>query len=438
MGRVGKAAGYLIAMALLVVLFLVPTMIVGKTWLVWSVFWGYVEGLENLTGINYYILTALALMMLVPYYVGTAMLFSFRGLVSRRRRYTGAAILLAMAVGYNLSLYYITKEMAFAFSGGSAQKWYALTPDGVKYYNRPGFDTTYGIPVQPVTPEIISKLKLLEKGEFKPIDPAQKPLFNPITGQPQVWYYKYPEGWFEFYDKPGFHPVTGTPLKPVTEQVYFEWRKTQKVKLTEDVVTKPQKVKPPEDVVKKPQKVKPSEDVVKELRSGIAPPYVDPPVTTTTAVPLRSGTYPVGREFTEGTGVGVGRVHLYNIEIVDKNLLKFNFDFNWETGFDSPVDIYLDNPVHTAFLVDRIGRQHPLVQTTEVSAERPIRVSPKSSKRFTLTFSFPSDMESFKYQATLLMRIAPLDPSGTVQVFPDIQSRLHIRDSKEINLKDFR
>ncbi|MBU4372704.1 MAG: hypothetical protein KKH02_06940 [Proteobacteria bacterium] len=426
MGKVGKAAGFLIAMVLLVVLFVVPTMIVAKTWLVWSVFWGYVEGLENLTGINHYILTALALIMLVPYYIGTDMLFSFRGLVSQRRRYTGAAILLVMAVGYNLSLYYVTKEMAFAFSGGAVQKWYAVTPEGVKYYNRPGFDTTYGIPVQPVTPEVIPKLKLLEKGEFKPIDPAQKPLFNPITGQPQVWYYKYPEGWFEFYDKPGFHPVTGTLLKPVTEQVYFEWRKTQKVKTPEGVVREPQRVKPPEDVVKEP-------------RSDTKPPYVDPPVTTTAVVQPRSGIYPVGREFKEMTGIGTGIVHLYNIEIIDGRLLRFSFDFSWEipSWNSNPVDVYLDNPVDTTFLLDRLGRQHPLVQTAEISAERPMGVSPRSSKRFTMTFSFPSDMESFKYQAILLVKIKDLLGTGMGSIMSD-QFRLHIRAEKEIKLTDFR
>ena len=36
------------------------------------------------------------------------------------------------AVIYNLSIYWGTKETAFAFSTGAAQKWYALTPEGVK------------------------------------------------------------------------------------------------------------------------------------------------------------------------------------------------------------------------------------------------------------------------------------------------------------------
>ncbi|HLE18620.1 MAG TPA: hypothetical protein VI728_10095, partial [Syntrophales bacterium] len=80
--------------------------------------------------------------------------------------------------------------------------------------------------------------------------------------------------------------------------------------------------------------------------------------------------------------------------------------------------------------LDRLGRQHPLVQTTEISAERSIRVSAGSLKRFTLTFSFPSKMESFKYQAIVLMRI--------VRIGETIERRIHIRDNKEINLADFR
>jgi len=195
-------------------------------WMIWRVYSGYVETVSNLTGLNRYLVTAGALLMFVPFYYGATQLLSF----SRRKRYIGGAILMVLAVLYNLSLYQVTKEMSFAFSGGAPQKWYALTPEGVKFYDRPGVDTTYGIPLKPVTPEVIRKLKLLQQGEFKPIDPSRATFFNPITGEAQVWYYKYPDGSLEFYDKPGFHPVTGTPLQPVTQEVYFEWGKTQKSK----------------------------------------------------------------------------------------------------------------------------------------------------------------------------------------------------------------
>lgn len=156
--------------------------------------------------------------------------------------------------------------------------------------------------------------------------------------------------------------------------------------------------------------------------------FVESSGTTTAAVPPGKGIHPVGREFFVGTGVGVGRVHLFNIEIVGGNVLRFNLDFNWDTPFGSPVDVSLDNPVDTTFLVDNLGRQHPLVQATGISSDRPIRVPPQSSKRFTLTFPFPPEMESFKYQAVLLMR----------KVDDDRQYRLHIRTEKTINLTDFR
>jgi hypothetical protein len=75
MGKVRKALGLLILLALLVVLFVLPTMMLAKTWLIWRVFWGYVEGASNLTGLNQYLVTALALVMLVPFYFGADMLF---------------------------------------------------------------------------------------------------------------------------------------------------------------------------------------------------------------------------------------------------------------------------------------------------------------------------------------------------------------------------
>jgi hypothetical protein len=227
MNKLGKVTVIVGALAVLIILFIVPTMLVVKSFKIWNAYWGYVETMSDLTGLNRYLVTAGALLMFVPFFIGADMLFSVRSFRSRRTRYTGAGILLVLAAGYNVSLYYVTKDVSFAFVGGAPQKWYALTPEGVKFYDRPGVDPNYGIPLKPVTPEVVRKLRLLEKGEFKPIDPARATFFNPITGEPQVWYYKYPDGTLEFYDKPGFHPVTGTPLQPVTQQIYFEWKKSR-------------------------------------------------------------------------------------------------------------------------------------------------------------------------------------------------------------------
>ncbi|MEM4188345.1 MAG: hypothetical protein QXN56_04200, partial [Candidatus Hadarchaeum sp.] len=127
---------------------------------------------------------------------------------------------------WNVSLYALTRQQFFAFKEGTVLKWYALTPEGPKFFDRPGVDPVYGIPLKPVTPDVVRQLKLVEKGEFKPIDPRRAPLFNPITGEPQAWYYRHPDGTYEFYDKPGFHPLTGVPLQPVTHEAFFEWQES--------------------------------------------------------------------------------------------------------------------------------------------------------------------------------------------------------------------
>jgi len=185
----------------------------------------YVTSIYGLTGINKYLVKASVALVFIPFVWGLSLIFSLR----RKRRYLGYIILTILFIGYNLSLYQVTKSPFFSFSKGEVLKWYALTPEGVRYFDGPGIEPTYGISLKPVTPDIVAKLKALEKGGFNPVKPSQGTVwFNPITGQPQIWYYKYPDGGFDFYDKPGYHPVTGEPLTPVTKQIYFEWRENIK------------------------------------------------------------------------------------------------------------------------------------------------------------------------------------------------------------------
>jgi PEGA domain-containing protein len=225
MTKARKVALIVAGLVLLVVFFVLPTMWAMRSIAVWWAYWRYVDEVSNLTGINHYLITAGGLLLSIPLWFGTSVAFS---LGSRRRRYAGTAILIGLAVFYNLSLFWVTRETTFAFSGGAPHKWYALTPAGVRFYDRPGVDPTYGIPLKPVTPEVVRKLELLKQGEFKPADPTQMTFFNPITGEAQAWYYRYPDGAVEFYDKPGHHPLTGTALEPVTQQIVLEWRKTQR------------------------------------------------------------------------------------------------------------------------------------------------------------------------------------------------------------------
>jgi len=214
--KTSKVIGILIILTL----FFIPTIIAIKYVALSEIYSHFVNTVSNITGLNQYIIKAISALLFIPFLIGINNILS----VNKKKRYTGTVILASLFIIYNLGLYSFTKDAYFSFSEGEVIKWYALTPEGVKFFDRPGVDPVYGIKLKPVTPEVIRNLKLLETGEFKPIDPQSAVFFNPITGESQVWYYQYPDGSFDFFDKPGYHHQTGEPLNPVSREIYFQWR----------------------------------------------------------------------------------------------------------------------------------------------------------------------------------------------------------------------
>lgn len=194
-------------------------------WFVWKVYRGFVDTVANVTGLNAYLVTAVALLVFLPFYwaVKQVLYHPF----SSRKRWAGIVVLLLIAVGYNVGLYAATKDASFGFKSGVASKYYAVTPVGVRFFDRPGVDPNYGIPLQPVTRENIRDLELLRQGEFAPVDPAAARFFNPITGQAELWSVKDEQGFLVFYDKPGFDPRSGAALQPVTAGIYAEWKRAR-------------------------------------------------------------------------------------------------------------------------------------------------------------------------------------------------------------------
>ncbi|GEM_PF-2345452 len=172
--------------------------------------------------------------------------------------------------------------------------------------------------------------------------------------------------------------------------------------------------------------------VAQLLTSGRTGPSATPQATAPiglpeaprTAAPKRSGILPVGVRWQGGYGGTFA--HLFSIEIVEGRLLRFNL------SLDSSVDysgVSLDNPQESAFVIDQFGRQHFLVQAIGLSGDRPVAVSQGSSKRFTLTFPLAPELESFRYQAILVLKGGPHNPNN---VF-----RLRIQSEKSVRLADF-
>ena len=43
-------------------------------------------------------------------------------------------------------------------------------------------------------------------------------MFDPLTGETRVWFWRSDKGEYEFYDNPGYHPRTGEPLTSLTKE----------------------------------------------------------------------------------------------------------------------------------------------------------------------------------------------------------------------------
>ena len=198
-----------------------PLFIVANWMTARSVYHHFVGSVSETLGWNRYLIHALVLACLVPFFYGVKLFFSP---LSRARRSTGALLLTGMSIAYNLAFYFATRDLAFGFGHGQVLKYYARTDKGIVFYDRPGFDQATGQELKPVTRDVIRELTLLQEGPLTKVDPAGAAWFNPYTGKPQLWYYRFPDGELEFYNKPGMHPQTGDPLSPVTRELFLSWR----------------------------------------------------------------------------------------------------------------------------------------------------------------------------------------------------------------------
>lgn len=213
----------------LLILGLVALLLLGMITIIWSwsalhIYDQYVDEIARITGLNSYLVAIGWVVFLVPFVIGVHYLAFFRWRI-------GLPILMVLYVAFNLTLYYATRDTYFEFGEGKAIKWFAITPEGISYFDRPGVHPKYGMALKPVTPADIRPLELIAKGQFNPVDPHGATFFNPITGDAQIFYFRYPDGTVEFYDMPGFHPRTGARLEPVTRDVYLEWQESERKRL---------------------------------------------------------------------------------------------------------------------------------------------------------------------------------------------------------------
>jgi signal transduction histidine kinase len=121
----------------------------------------------------------------------------------------------------------------FSPISGEALVWFTKSsPDGIELFDLMGYNPRTSEELLPVTRHIadewtrdqLARQQERDRKPPKPINPETAIFFDPISGQPKVWYWRSDAGAWEFYDNRGFHPRSGDELQVVTRDALTRWQ----------------------------------------------------------------------------------------------------------------------------------------------------------------------------------------------------------------------
>jgi hypothetical protein len=182
-------------------------------------------------GHNPLLIRGVTVLAIIPFFwavtsvvrIGMWQRLSGKGGPALRRRRIAMMVIGCYFAGYFFLLYAASRDTYFGATSGTAMKYYAITPEGVRFFDTPGTDPKYGIALRPVDSTTMVNLKRAELGQAPTriilplVDSTQ--FFDPITGDPRIWYHDEPTGDIELFTAPGVHPAYGVALRPVTPDV---------------------------------------------------------------------------------------------------------------------------------------------------------------------------------------------------------------------------
>jgi hypothetical protein len=123
----------------------------------------------------------------------------------------------------------LTGEPIVWFTKGAA-------PQGIELFDLMGYSPSTGEELMPITRQVADQWTADEMARQKEqrrvpphpiLNPESTVFFDPLTGQPKVWYWHSEQGDWEFYDNQGFHPRNGDPLQVVSRDVLMRWQHDQ-------------------------------------------------------------------------------------------------------------------------------------------------------------------------------------------------------------------
>jgi len=121
--------------------------------------------------------------------------------------------------------WYVHRDDLFTRQGQPV-RYIAITNSGLVLSPRPGVDSKTGAVFQPVTEETAPIVALwLKTGGLPPLhDQPCAPAFSALSGQALCWFEVTPRG-ILFSQLPGFSPIDGQRLHPVTHAVIEDWQR---------------------------------------------------------------------------------------------------------------------------------------------------------------------------------------------------------------------
>ncbi len=192
-----------------------------------------VQNIVNVSGMSTWLAKGLVLLILIPFIwaIKTLVKIGFfkRDKQKKEKRISQLIVLVYIALFF-FSMYLLGRNTYFNHATNEPSKFYTVTPEGIRFFDSPGFDPVYGKELKPVTPQLIEQIRRSQKG----LGPKHVTIsentefFDSITREPKIWYYKDSEGNYEFFDQPGYHPVYYEDLKPINKDVVIDFNKTLK------------------------------------------------------------------------------------------------------------------------------------------------------------------------------------------------------------------
>lgn len=135
------------------------------------------------------------------------------------------AVVGGLLIVLSVSFYFSSDQVLFDRATGKASKYYIKTLDGFKFSSTEDYDPALGTKFKPVTSEIAKEYFLWKKtGKIQTPKVIPGNYFDRVTGEAICWYVERTDGKIVLFSLPGYDPVTGTLLQPITKEIVDKYR----------------------------------------------------------------------------------------------------------------------------------------------------------------------------------------------------------------------